>query len=230
MTRPNARLRRGIVLFFVLLGVASLPAQDILTANEFFANVAANYAAIDDYVAEMVWSDSSGVMRGSLLYKSPGMVRIDFTQPARQVFVSNGEVLQIYVPAFEVVLKQTLPDATAAPGALASTEGLALMRRNYSVAYLEGPEPVPLDEESALLVTKLRLDRRQVSEGFREIVLSIDSDGFIRRMQGTSAAWDTVTMDLNGIRINQGISDRVFEEDPAPTASVTEDFLIDPEG
>lgn len=230
MTRLRAGRRWFFLVFLVILSAALLPAQDILTANEFFASVAANYAGIEDYVAEMVWSDNSGVMRGSLLYKAPNMVRIDFTQPARQVFVSNGEILQIYVPAFEVVFRQELPNPTDAPGALVSEEGLALMRRNYSIAYLEGPEPTPIDEESQLLVTKLRLDRRSASEGFRQIVLSIDASGFIRRMEGTSAAWDTVTMDLNGIRINQGISDRVFEEDPAPTASVTDDFLTDPEG
>ena len=230
MTRHHAGRRRFVLVLFILISAAVLPAQDILTANEFFANVAANYAGIEDYVAEMVWSDNSGEMRGSLLYKSPNMIRIDFTQPARQVFVSNGEILQIYVPAFEVVFQQELPNPTDAPGALASEEGLALMRRNYSVAYLEGPEPAPIDEGSQLLVTKLRLDRRSASEGFRQIVLSIDANGFIRRMEGTSAAWDTVTMDLSGIRINQGISDRVFEEDPAPTASVTDDFLTDPEG
>ena len=230
MTRRLDRLRRPLLLCLLALCAVSLSAQEILTANEFFATVAANYAEIDDYVADMVWTDSSGTMRGSLLYKAPAMVRIDFTQPANQVFVSNGKMLQIYVPAFEVVLRQTLDRATDAPGALASQEGLALMRRNYSVAYLEGPEPAPLEEGSSLLVTKLRLDRRQAGAGFSRLVLSIDQNGFIRRIEGTSAGWQTVIMDLNGIRINQGISDRVFEEDPAPTASITDDFLIDPEG
>jgi outer membrane lipoprotein-sorting protein len=128
------------------------------------------------------------------------------------------------------VLRQDLRGIAGSPGNLATAEGLALMRRNYAVAYLEGPEPVPLEDGSSLFVTKLRLDRRQRSESFRQLVLSIDQNGFIRRIEGTRVDWQSVQMDLNGIRINQGLSDRAFEEDPDPSASVNENFLSDPEG
>jgi outer membrane lipoprotein-sorting protein len=116
------------------------------------------------------------------------------------------------------------------PGGVATAEGLNLMRRNYDIAYLEGPEPVPLEEGSDVFVTQLRLDRKQVTEGFRQLVLSVDGDGFIRRIDGTKVDWEEVVMELSDIRINQRVSDQVFEEDPDPSASVDENFLYDPEG
>jgi outer membrane lipoprotein-sorting protein len=135
------------------------------------------------------------------------------------------------VPLQNVVLQQELRDQVGgSPGGIATEEGLALMRRNYDIAYLEGPEPVPLSEDSEVFVTQLRLERKQVTEGFRQLVLSIDEDGFIRRIDGTKVDWEEVQMELSDIRINQRISDQVFEEDPDASASVNENFLFEPEG
>ena len=233
MTRPGSRSSLLVLLPALLLLVpAGLAAQQILTAQEFFNTVAATYASIEDYVADMIWRDERGTMRGALTYKRPNMVRIDFTQPENQLLVSNGRRLLIYVPAHNVRLTQTLRpgEAGTAPGGLATAEGLALMRRNYSIAYLEGPEPVPLNEGSSTFVTKLRLDRRQASEGFRRLVLSVDDEGFIRRIEGTKADWEEVVMELSNIRINQRVSTQVFEEEGESSASIEENFLYDPEG
>lgn len=228
MTHPGNRARLPLILLLLLVVSTGLSAQQILTANEFFDTIATNYATIEDYIADYAWSDEGGSMEGTLTYKRPNRVRIDFDIPEDQVLVSNGELLTIYVPAFNVVLQQELRPGGGAD--LASAEGLTLMRRNYDIAYLEGPEPVELDEESDVFVTQLRLDRKQVTEGFRQLVLSIDDTGFIRRIVGTTVDWEDVQMDLSNIRINQRVSDQLFEEDPDPSASVDENFLYDPEG
>ena len=232
MAHPGMRVFLTSILMILFLGApAGLFAQQILTANEFFDNVAANYATIEDYVATVAWSDESAAMRGELTYKRPNLIRIDFTDPEDQVLVSNGETLMVYVPAYNVVLQQELREPVeAAPGGIATEEGLALMRRNYNIAYLEGPEPVPLSEDSEVFVTQLRLDRKQATEGFRQLVLSVDEAGYIRRIDATKVDWEEVRMELSDIRINQRISDQVFEEDPDPAASVNENFLYDPEG
>lgn len=232
MTHPGTRARLiPILLALALLVPAGISAQQILTAVEFFDTVAQNYASIEDYTAEMVWRDEAGTMRGTLTHKRPDLIRIDFENPEDQWLVSNGEVIMVYVPLQNVVLQQELRDQVGgSPGGIATEEGLALMRRNYDIAYLEGPEPVPLSEDSEVFVTQLRLERKQVTEGFRQLVLSIDEDGFIRRIDGTKVDWEEVQMELSDIRINQRISDQVFEEDPDASASVNENFLFEPEG
>ena len=216
------------VLFLFSAGTAT--AQQILTATEFFNAVAANYASVEDYTATMAWLDERGSMSGALAYARPNRIRIDFTDPAEQILVSNGTMLQVFIPQFNVQLRQTLRGDADAPGGLVTAEGLALMRRNYNIAYLEGPEPVPLDPGSATFVTQLRLDRKQVTEGFRQLVLSIDDGGFIRRIVGTKVDWEQVRMDLSDIRINQRISDSFFEQESDPAASATDDFLFSPGG
>ena len=219
-----------LLLFFAVI-VASPAAQEIVTASEFFETVATNYAAIETYAAQMAWNDDGNTMRGSLVYKRPNLIRIDFEQPEDQWLIFDGDQLMVYIPALNTVLLQDLRDSpnTAQVGVV-TAEGLAIMRRNYDVTFLESAQPVPIDEGSSLLVTKLRLERRGVTEGLREIVLSVDENGFIRRMLATKVNWGQAQLDLSEIQINQLIPDSLFEEDFDPSASVDEDFLYNPEG
>ena len=67
MTHPGTRARLiPILLALAFLVPAGVSAQQVLTAVEFFDTVAANYASIEDYTAEMVWRDEGGTMRGTL--------------------------------------------------------------------------------------------------------------------------------------------------------------------
>jgi outer membrane lipoprotein-sorting protein len=230
-------LRWKLVCLLTLFVPVLASGQEILTALEYFDLVGDNYAEIEDYIATYTWTDESGSMYGTLYYKRPNLIRIDFESPEDMVLVSDGELFMVYVPAFNVVLQQELRrtpgDATEeleTPGTLATPGGLAIMERNFNIAYLEGPEPVPLDENSDLLVTQLRLDRKQVTEGYRQIVVSIDEAGFIRRIVGTMVDWEEVQLDLDDIEINQNIPNARFDYESEADASVRENFLFEPEG
>lgn len=219
------------VILVLILAPVTASSQQILTAIEYFDRVGENYADITDYIAGYTWTDETGSMFGTLFYKQPNLIRIDFESPKDMVLVSNGEVFMVYVPAFYVVLQQELRDIPGeAPGGLATPEGLAIMRRNFTIAYLEGPEPVPIEEGSDLLVTQLRLDRKQVTEGYRQLVLSVDEAGFIRRIVGTKIDWEEVQLDLDDIEINQNIPTARFDYSPEADASLYENFLFQPEG
>ena len=224
-------LRLILAILILILAPVTASSQQILTALEYFDIIGDNYADIADYIATMTWTDETGSMSGTLYYKRPNLIRIDFDSPEEQVLVSDGELFMVYVPAFNVVLQQELRDIPGeAPGGLATPEGLSLMRRNFTIAYLEGPEPVPIEEDSDLLVTQLRLDRKQVTEGFRQIVLSVDENGFIRRILGTKVDWEEVQLDLDDMEINQNIPTARFDYPPEADASIYENFLFQPEG
>jgi len=220
-----------LAIFILILVPVTVSSQQILTALEYFDTIGANYSEITDYIASYTWTDEAGSMVGTLFFKRPNLIRIDFESPEDMVLVSNGELFMVYVPTFNVVLQQELRDIPGeAPGGLATPDGLALMRRNFTIAYLEGPEPVPMEEDSDLLVTQLRLDRKQVTEGYRQIVLNVDEAGFIRRIVGTKVDWEEVQLDLDDIAINQNIPDARFDYTPEADASLYENFLFQPEG
>ncbi|THB68098.1 MAG: outer membrane lipoprotein carrier protein LolA [Spirochaetaceae bacterium] len=213
----------------MLLLVNTLAAQEIVTAPNYFTQVAQTYETVEDYLAEISISRGEGErMTGQLYYRHPNLLRIDFTQPEEQVLVTDGESLTLYIPAMNVTMKQSLADRQQGDDitAMASREGLGLLRRMYNVSYLTSPTPVPLEEGSSEMVVKLRLTWRNPSEGFREIIVSIGSDMLIRRMVGTTVNYDEVVLDFSNIQINQNIPVEQFDYRSPPSANQFHGFLF----
>jgi outer membrane lipoprotein-sorting protein len=224
-------IKRGISLFLLsILSFTFLYGQEIITAERYLEMVSDHYASIKDYEADIVIRSGNNNMIGTVSHLSPSFLRIDFTQPAQQVIVFNGETLTIFLPEFRAVLNQNINQRAggAAGGAgLASAQGLTLLRRNYVTTFLTGPNPELLDSNSSERVVKLRLTRRSVAEGFREIILSINPDTrLIRRIEGRTIAEGEVRLDFTNIRTNQGIPEARFVYDTPPAANMYNNFLF----
>lgn len=204
-------------------------AQEIVTADSYMGLLSERYGGIRDYEAQIAIRSGSSDMNGSLSFLNPSFLRIDFARPAEQVICFNGDLLTVYLPEYRVTLNQEVSSrGTAATGAsLASAEGLILLRRNYIPSFVSGPDPVPLDEGSREMVVKLRLIRRTVSEGYREIILSVNPDTMlIRRIEGRTIADALVRFDFTNIRTNLGIPPGRFIYDSPASANVVNNFLF----
>jgi outer membrane lipoprotein-sorting protein len=219
-----------IIVILILSTCGLLSAQEILTAENYFDEVSARYGKIQDYTASISITQGETVMAGVLYYKNPNLLRIDFTDPEEQVLVTNGLELTIYIPKYEVILVQRLRRRSqAALASMASEQGLNLLKKNYGVAYLSGPEFIPLEEGSQEQVRKLKLESRSTAEGFRQIVLAIGRTGLIRRITGVTIGYEEFMLDLTDIVVNQNIPDMRFEYDSPPYANVYNDFLFEAE-
>jgi outer membrane lipoprotein-sorting protein len=221
-------------LFFLVLPfllVVQANAQEIITAEQYLKTVSERYGGIRDYEARIVIRSGSSEMQGNVSYLSPCFLRIDFTRPADQVIVFNGELLTVYLPEYRAVLNQTItPSRRSSAGggaSLASAQGLALLQRNYVASFVSSPDPVRLDENSNEEVVKLRLARRSISEGFREIILSISpSSKLIRRIDGRTIADVNVRFDFTNIKTNVGIPELRFLYDSPASAYMYNNFLF----
>ena len=225
--------RQGL-LVFLFLGTVNffvIP-QEIVTADKYLESVSDRYASIKDYEAEVAIRSNSQDMIGNLSFLDPNFLRIDFTKPAEQVLVFNGELLTIYLPELRAVLNQAVTPIrrsnTVTGGAsLASAQGLQLLRRGYVPAFVSGPDPVPLDDKERDMVVKLRLTRRVASEGFREIILSIAPESLlIRRIEGRTIADAQVRFDFTNIKTNVGIPEQRFIYDSPASANLYNNFLF----
>ncbi|MCL2244452.1 MAG: outer-membrane lipoprotein carrier protein LolA [Treponema sp.] len=237
-------LKQGIFLkkqwvflgFLLILNISQytgspLECQEIVTADGFLRMVSERYGSIRDYEANIVMrSGNSGDMIGVVNHLSPSFLRIDFTRPADQAIIFNGELLTIYLPDYRMVLNQSINQtrrSSASGAALASAQGLTMLRNNYVSSYDVGPSPVPLDNNSREMVIRLRLTRRSISEGFREIMLSINPDTLlIRRIEGRTIADGDVRFDFTNIRTNQGIPEQRFIFDHPPASNIYHNFLF----
>jgi len=211
------------------LAAAPLAAQDIVTASQFFDQVAERYAQVEDYSASLDITAGRETMRGTIYFKSPSNLRVDFTEPADQVIAFDGQTLTVYIPSYRAILSQTT-DAKAGAGSanLATREGLKMMKRSYGVAFEKDPTPVPLeggaaDETAVVLV----LTRTMVSEGFKTIKLYISPDTkLIRRMEGWTLSGELLRFDYRGMKINAGIPNSRFQYDSPASANVYNNFLF----
>lgn len=220
-----------ILVFILFFTTGHLTGQEIVTAGEFFESLSSGYGTIDDYKADIIITKEELVLEGVLFYKSPNLLRINFTNPEEQVIVVNDDNLMIYLPDKSVVMTQKLREKSESTlAAMASEQGLRLLAQGYSIGYLTGPDPEPLEENSTEMVVKLRLEWRTTDEGFRQIIMSVGEDNMIRRMEGLTVSYDTVVFDFKNIRTNQNIPDARFDYEPPASAYEMKNFLFDSEG
>ncbi|MDX9828248.1 MAG: outer-membrane lipoprotein carrier protein LolA [Spirochaetia bacterium] len=224
-------MNRRVFLILILLAFSmALQAQEIATAEQFFAKVSDRYAEIYDYEAAIQISSSGQIMRGKLSFKSPSLLRIDFTQPADQVIVFDGERLVVYIPQYRAVLQQETGAAGlgAASVALASREGLSMMKRNYTIAWEKSPpQPEALDEGSNEMVYRLLLTRKTVSEGFKTVRISVSETSLLMlRLEGWTVANEKISFDLSSMKLNQNIPATRFLYDAPASANVYNNFLF----
>jgi len=214
---------KGISLFFLLvLNAGFVFGQEIVTAAKYLEMVSDRYTTIRDYEANITIRSGNNEMAGFVSHLSPSFIRIDFSRPADQVIVFNGEALVVYLPEFRAVLNQNIRSSGAG---MASSNGLSLLRRNYVSSFITGPNPEPLDSGSTERVVKLRLTSR--SEAFREIILSINPDTkLIRRIEGRTVTEGEVRFDFTNIRTNQGIPEQRFVYDSPGSANMYNNFLF----
>ena len=254
---PVGILLVGILLVWMLMAADVTAAQELVTATAFFDDVARRYKTIEDYQANVViatrrigrvaddgtQAGATGCgserrevelsrMEGALSFKSPDLLRIDFTKPAGQVLVSDGEMLTIYMPALDYVIEQRLTRAATPAAASLSSDltaavlGLRFLRANYGIAYEEGPDPVPLGDGSGQQVVRLLLERRVPEEAFETIEVAVGDDRLMRCIVGEYRSGDRVAVEFRAVRTDQSIPDARFRYEPPPDANVYRDLLL----
>jgi len=232
----NRKALLPIILTCLLLPALALAQTAKLeSADQYFADVAASYAKVKDYEASFTWTQGKTISTGKISYKSPLYLRLDFANPARQVLNFDGEKLTFYSPANQIVLEQKYKKKTSGQlEALVSSQGLTLWQRNFSIAYLTGAAPVPLEEGSREMVVKLLLVSRAATN-YSQMIVSVAVDPTskeyrIRRVEGTLTSGEKVVMDFMNIRTNQGVPDSRFAYDAPADANINPDWLFDTSG
>jgi outer membrane lipoprotein carrier protein len=212
----------------LVLATASIAsAQEIITASQYFDQVAERYGQVEDYQAKISIATGKDVMSGAIAFKSPSNLRIDFSDPAEQVIAFDGQTLTVYVPAYKAVLSQAAGKAGAGSAGLASREGLKMMKRSYGVAFEKDPSPVPLEDAPGEKAVILVLTRTTVAEGFKTIKLYVNPESkLIRRMEGWTLSGDKLRFDFRDIAVNTGIPASRFLYDSPASANVYNNFLF----
>ena len=220
----NVKKYVAVFVIGILFSFASF-SQGITTASEFFKSVSEYYGTIKDYQASVAVQVGKEDMKAKVTYLSPDKVRMDFSVPAEQTIVFNGDTLTVFLPGSAAVLTQNANSGNG--GNIASADGLSLLRRYYSVSYENNQDSVPLDEDSDEMVVRLVLWRRTTAEAFRNIKLAINPQTkLIRRLEAITPAGVTYKFDFTNYELNQGLTAQRFVYDIPSAANNYDNFLF----
>lgn len=220
-------MKKSLVFISVLLFNTFVFAQGITTASAYFKTISEYYATLKDYVVDFEIKIDRQETAGTLSYKAPDLVRLDYSNPEEQVIVFNGDSLTIYLPDAPAVLQQQIVSDSTSAATLGSAQGLSLMSRYYSVAYETGQAAEPLEEGSDEMVVKFILTRKNSSEAFRYIKISVNEySKLIRRIEAVTPKGETFLFNFYEYQLNQGLSDQRFIYDAPSSANTYNNFLF----
>jgi len=211
----------------LLLIGGTLFAQE--TALDYFNSVSEHYETISDYSADIVITRGSTVQSARIWYKQPNKLRLDFTSPQGMVMTVDGSLLQVWVPAQQVLFTQPLRrDSQAQLANVSSLGGLEMIRKYYTLSYNPGPELASLEPGSTIKVVRLKAEWRTGIQGFKRLDLSIDTNKQIRKVVGTTTTNEKITFSFSNLSLNRGISDAKFQFEAPLTGNTVENFLFEP--
>lgn len=220
------------ILFLFLVSLSTFVwSQDIMTAPQYFQQISEKYGTIQDYRGTIIITKEDSVMTGEISFQAPDKLRIDFSKPEDQILVTDGENLSVYIPRLSVIMEQELkPGGDVGMSSAASQAGLEQLKKSYNIAFTnEGRRLVSLDNETPEKVTKLILKWKSSREAFRELVISIDQNSLIRRIEGLTVDENTIVFDFTDLVINQGLPENHFVFDNEASANIINNFLFSPE-
>ncbi|NIZ19625.1 LolA family protein [Entomospira culicis] len=207
------------LILLTLFLAGSLGAQE--SADAFFQRVSDRYAKIEDYDAAVRIQRGERIEFGRLRYKSPNLLRLDYTAPSGQILVVSENKVELYLPRSGVVMEQVLPAQSDAEVMGLSGNGLRLLRENYFISFSNNGQPEPLESGSAERVVKLSLKWRVNAEGFRSLEISVNPETLlIRRITGITSLFENIRYDFTNITINRGMNSSIFVFTPEEGQSV----------
>jgi outer membrane lipoprotein-sorting protein len=229
--------KKIISCFIFILSVYFLyPQDDLLGAKQLlqkFSDIMKS--SIRDYQADIKWTIDNNIQKGTLFFKNPQKLRINFTEPGGQVICTNGYILWVYIDYMNLALKQEVLQKDKVKGedgsvqslvnpVLLSPVGFDRFLSDYSIEYQDTTSKV--DYKDGTKVYKLKLIRwKSLRSGFNTVYLTIQENGLVRRVEAVTASYRKVILELDNIQLNKNLGDSTFNYEPPAQANTIENFI-----
>jgi outer membrane lipoprotein carrier protein len=188
----------GLAVGLSLAASGSIRGATDRTADELARALQRQYASVRDFSADFVQSYTGGVLhkqvveKGHLLVKKPGLMRWEYTQPEKKIFVSDGARTYLYVPEDRQVFVSRAPAADDADTSVLFLAGKGDIVRDFETSIADVPPGLPPGTQA------LKLVPRSKQREYDWLVIAFAQDSL--RLRGL------VTTDTQG-----GTSSFVFE-------------------
>ena len=219
-------------LLFVLLATP-LAAQEeidpdidiyIVSINDIKALMTEMFNSIEDYTAEFNWLNGDVHYLGTIKYKKPDKILLEFDEPEEQKIVSNGKVLYIYIPYLKVVAQQSLSEATESSIlSTASESGLSKLFDEYSFSFYDTSSLQSFGGTSAY---HLKLNQKRPKVGFKQMDFWVSEKGLILQSNGISQNEVRVSLTFSDIQLNVELPDYIFDFEVPADAQIIRNIIV----
>jgi outer membrane lipoprotein carrier protein len=205
-------MRYALALLTLLLVAAPAAAQTAaLSLDDVVRGVEAAYGRMTDLKAEISQTSYNKSLNqtipaaGTVYLKKGGKLRWEYTEPTRQVIVSDGKTIWLYTPQLNQVNTGAAPEALAGPAG-SFLSGLGKLREHFHVRLLNPAQPK--DAEGNVV---LDLSPKQPLPTLTRLILALDPNGWqVRKAVVYDQFENTVTMKFSKLAINSGLDDKLF--------------------
>jgi outer membrane lipoprotein-sorting protein len=230
------KLKITIITIFLSVSLFVFSQDELLGAKQLLQKYSDMMkSSIRDYQSEVKWTIDNNTQKGTLFFKNPQKLRINFSDPSGQVICSNGYILWVYIDYMNLVLKQEIMQKekvksedgktqTLVNPILLSPVGYDRFLAEYSVEYQDTTSKT--EYKDGTKVYKLKLIRwKSLKSGFNTIFLTIQDNGLMRRVEAITASFRKVILEIDNVQLNKNLSDSIFNYEPPASANTVENFI-----
>lgn len=215
-------LRSGVIVFLALVwqvawcaaSAAAVPAD--LLPQEVAKKIQATYAATKTLQAEFKQTTSSKMSgrerlgAGTMVLAKPGLMRWDYTEPAQQVFVCDGELISMYFAKEKQMMVTPAKEYLESDVTYAFFTGKGDIQRDFVVA---GPEEEDLTQPQETY--ELRLTPKVGHPQIDFLSLWVDRKSFLMTRLKVTDKFGTVTdLVFSKLTTNQEVPKSKFHFSP----------------
>ena len=203
------RAATAAVLSALITVASAQPVGTHDTPAQVAAALQTRYDRVRDFTADFkqhhvgLLKKKSTQHSGKLQVKKPGKMRWDYTAPEKQLFVSDGTTIHLWVPADNQVTVSPAPKQDTATSAALFLVGKGNIVRDFGVTFTKDPPAGTYG---------LRLQPKIPERDYEWLELVIDRNSMqIRRLVAANREGGQDTFTFTNIKENVGVSDKTFE-------------------
>lgn len=228
-TRQNFIIS-SVIIFFIATTTAFAYKFDFVTVSDVVKSIKKTYSDLESYQANFqIVSEKDGkktAQSGVLRFKASDKLLMEFTSPARQKIVSDGEMMWVYIPSLNVVAEQDLMSDSGIFTS-GSEAGLTRLFSKYHYKFASKDEPELMSDGSKMYT--LFLKQKETRSGYRTIKLWVTESYFIIKAEGETSTGKKVVITLSDIKTNIDLPNSIFKFEIPGNARVIKNPMISEE-
>ncbi len=199
-----------MVCFTVVFLPAGLSAESDI--NQIISSWQGKYDRLSSYTATYIQSvyegeELKGETSGMVFFKKPHFFRWEVKSPEEQIIVGNGEIVWVYVPGFNQVVKRTYsPENSFGPFWFTSTEPIKRIKSNFIIK-----KPFTVKHQGKQIEILEFIPRREIPD-IKKVHLWMDPDKFLPLRVEVFLNDGTLTRFIyKDIKMDVSLSDALFQ-------------------